>query len=293
MFLKRRLGPVDGMAAGQTYELTFTIVFASNTQSGCGGIGGPPGESVFLKAGGSPSEPLALFTSVSPSPQVPPHLRMNVDKSNQIQSGIHASVAGNIANGQPCNLPSRPYVSVQRTHRHTSLVNANSQGELWLLVGTDSGFEGFTSLYYQRIDVSLVPISTPPAPALLTDRFTGRAAALDSVTLMSDPFPVTTTQNFSPDQHTRISLFAYNVELKSGEDVSALTAQAEDSQQRSYPLTIEYVGKVPKFEWVSQIVAKLPVELKGVGDVRVSIKLREATSDKVPIRLKPSVSNAP
>jgi hypothetical protein len=110
---------------------------------------------------------------------------------------------------------------------------------------------------------------------------------------MSDPFPVTTTQNFSPDQHTRISLFAYNVELKSGEDVSALTAQAEDSQQRSYPLTIEYVGKVPKFEWVSQIVAKLPVELKGVGDVRVSIKLREATSDKVPIRLKPSVSNAP
>ena len=30
-----------------------------------------------------------------------------------------------------------------------------AMGALWLLVGTDSGFEGLTALYYQRIEVTL------------------------------------------------------------------------------------------------------------------------------------------
>jgi hypothetical protein len=280
MFLKRRLNAADGIVAGQTYEVSFTIVLASNTPDGCVGAGGGP-DSVGLAVGASPAEPLALLDNSSPAPW----LRMNVDKGNQTQGGIAASVAGNITNGRPCTFPSN-YVSIQRTHRHTSLVTANSQGELWLLVGTDSGFEGFTSLYYQRIDVSLVPVSTAPAPVLLTDRDTGRAAALDSVALVRDPFQVMTTQNFSADQHTRISLFAYNVEFKSDEDFSVLLAQAEDAQQRTYPLTIEYAGKVPKFEWITQVVIKLPDELKNIGDVWMSIKLRGAISNKALVRIK-------
>src|ERR1044071_2794704 len=62
MFLKRRLDQSDGIVPGQTYRVTFTLVFASNAQSGCGGVGGPPGESVFLKAGASPTEPKALLS---------------------------------------------------------------------------------------------------------------------------------------------------------------------------------------------------------------------------------------
>jgi hypothetical protein len=34
---------------------------------------------------------------------------------------------------------------------------ADAQGRLWLIVGTDSGFEATTSLWYTRIDVRLVP----------------------------------------------------------------------------------------------------------------------------------------
>lgn len=154
MFLKRRLDRADGIVAGQTYQITFSILFASNAQTGCGGVGGSPGESVYLKAGASPAEPVPLL---SPPPRVPQefsHLSMNVDKGNQAQSGIAGSVTGHIANGLPCNLNENPYVSIQRTHQHSSLVNANSRGELWLLVGTDSGFEALTALYYQRIDVT-------------------------------------------------------------------------------------------------------------------------------------------
>ena len=291
MFLKRRLDSSDGIVAGQTYQITFTLVFASSAPSGCAGVGGPPGEGVFLKAGASPAEPLALLTPTSSDPRVSPNLRMNVDKSNQGQSGIAASVTGNIANGRPCDAGPYPYVSIQRTHQHTSLANANSKGELWLLVGTDSGFEGITGLYFQRIDVSLVHVNQQP-PVLLTYlngafQNTGRATALDSVSLLSEPFPVVSEQNFSSsDQRTRINLFAYNLELNTGEDMRAVTAEAEDSQHSVYSLPVEAVNEVPNFNWITQVTVKLPDQLQGIGNVSVSVKLRGVASNKLPITIK-------
>jgi len=278
MFMKRRLNSGDGIVAGQAYQINFTLIFASIAQSGCVGIGGSPGDSVFLKAGASPAEPLALLDAIS-------WLRMNVDIGAQANGGIAASVTGTIANGVPCDSAPKEFISIQRTHQHTSLVNTNSKGELWLLVGTDSGFEGLTALYYQRIDVTLTPVSPPP-PKLLADRTTGRAAALDSVTLMSEPFPVVSAQNFSSDQRTRMNLFAYNLELKAGEGLSAITAQAEDAQRRIYPLAIEAINELPNFSWITQVTVKLPDELQNAGDVSVSISLRGVTSNKALIRIK-------
>jgi hypothetical protein len=150
MFIKRRLNSDDGIVAGQTYQITYTLVFASSVQSGCVGVGGS--SAVTLKAGASPAEPIALFDS---SPLIS-WLRMNVGKDPN-QGNIAASPTGTIANGIPCGSAQNSYVSIQRTHQHTSLVNANAKGELWLLIGTDSGFEGLTALYYQRIAVTLTP----------------------------------------------------------------------------------------------------------------------------------------
>lgn len=153
MFLKRRLTAEDGIVANRTYRLDFVVTLASNAASGCGGIGGAPGESVALKVGASPIEPLAVLQSNG-------YLRLNVDKGNQSQGGAAASVAGNIANGIPCEQasPLFPFAIIQRSHQHTSNVTANANGELWLLVGTDSGFEGLTKLYYQSIAVKLIPV---------------------------------------------------------------------------------------------------------------------------------------
>lgn len=153
MFLKRRLAVEEGIIAGRTYRIEYIITLASNAPSGCGGIGGAPGESVYLKAGASSIEPLAVLQSNN-------HLRMNVDKGNQSQSGTAASVAGNIANGIPCEqaLPLFPFALIERSHQYTTNVTANENGELWLLVGTDSGFEELTRLYYQSIRVKLFPV---------------------------------------------------------------------------------------------------------------------------------------
>ncbi len=58
--------------------------------------------------------------------------------------------------------------------------------------------------------------------------------------MMSEPFPVTGTFNFSSDQRTRVLLFAVNLELTASETFSVIAAQAEDSLGQVFPLTVEY-----------------------------------------------------
>jgi hypothetical protein len=286
MFMKRRLSADDGIVAGQAYQVDFTIVFASIAPTGCFGAGGSPGDSVNLRAGASPAEPLALLGIFRPFRD----LDMNIDiggGGGPNKNGLAASFAGTIANGLPCDSGPHPWVSIQRSHQHTTLVNANSSGELWLIVGTDSGFEGLTTLYYQRIDVTLTPVSPPPLPVLLTDQDTARAAAVDSVTLMREPFSVSSSQNFfSSDQHTRVTLFGYNLELKNGEGLSAISVQAEDSQHRIFALPVEAAREVPSFNWITGVTVKLPDVLQGLGDVSLSINLRGIASNKALVSIR-------
>lgn len=152
MFLKKKLGAADGIRAGQTYEVRFRLTFASNSPSGAVGIGGAPGEAVALKAGAGPIEPAAVPASGG-------YARLNIDKGDQSTGGPAASVAGDVANGQePVGSGPQPYVTVTKTHTHSFAARADADGNLWLLVGTDSGFEGLTAVYFQRIDVELAPI---------------------------------------------------------------------------------------------------------------------------------------
>lgn len=49
------------------------------------------------------------------------------------------------------------YQIIKRTNQNSPFTaTTNAQGELWVLVGTDSGFEGFTKLYYTKINVNLI-----------------------------------------------------------------------------------------------------------------------------------------
>jgi hypothetical protein len=132
----------------------------------------------------------------------------------------------------------------------------------------------------------------PGAPMLLTEEGSLRAIALDSVTMIREPLPILTPFNFSSDHRTRVMLFATNVDLMPGEPASVLTAQAKDSQNRIYPLTVEFVGKVTGFDWLTQIIVKIPEELTSTGDVTVSISLRGVPSNKVLLGIK-SAANGP
>jgi uncharacterized protein (TIGR03437 family) len=127
---------------------------------------------------------------------------------------------------------------------------------------------------------------TPPAPVLLTEANTDQAIALESVTEMRDPFVFSTLHNFSSDQRTRLMLFALNGRLLPGETASSVTVQAEDAQLLSYPLTVEFVGIVPGFDWLTQVVVSLPENFPTNREFLVSISLRGKTSNKARFRMK-------
>jgi hypothetical protein len=124
------------------------------------------------------------------------------------------------------------------------------------------------------------------SPTLLTEDGTSRGLALDSVTWTRGPFSMSSSHNFSTDGRTRIMLFAAGVELQPGETAAIVTAQAEDSQQRTFPLTIEYVGKLPEVNWLTQVNLRVPDEVSNLAGVMVSIRLRGVTSNKVLINFK-------
>ncbi len=134
------------------------------------------------------------------------------------------------------------------------------------------------------------PSATPPAgqiPILLTRSDSQQAVALDSVTLLSEPFSVTNTHNFSSDQRTRLTLFAVNVELGPGETTSVIEAQAETSGGQTFPLTVEFFGAVPNFTWLKQIVVKLPTEVANSSQIQVSLKVRGTEGKKVTVKITP------
>lgn len=121
---------------------------------------------------------------------------------------------------------------------------------------------------------------------LLTEENSNQAIALDSVTMQRGPFSLINPNNFSADHRTRISLFAWNLALPPGNNASSITALAEDSQHRVYPVLVEYAASVPGFDWLNQINIKLPDELAGAGDIFVNINAQGAASNKVVIKIQ-------
>ena len=158
MFLKRQ---VEGLRPNTEYAVSVSVDLATNVPAGLVGIGGSPGESVFVKAGASTVEPLALEDGNR-------HLRMNIDKGNQARGGESMVVLGNVAHPEVVNTEHR--VKTLDNADLPFMVSTEGEGRVWLIVGTDSGFEGLTSLYYARVSYTLDPVKPPgsrdstPAP---------------------------------------------------------------------------------------------------------------------------------
>jgi len=145
MYVKKK---VEGLVPDTDYTVTFEIEFASDAEQGEFGAGGSPGESVFLKVGATEIEPKSLIEN--------DQYVMNIDKGNQAEDGEDMVVIGNIAvpqntDGYALALRSNSASSPNSTPNKPFVVRANSQGQVWLIVGTDSGFEGLTTLYYTKV----------------------------------------------------------------------------------------------------------------------------------------------
>jgi beta-glucanase (GH16 family) len=148
-----------------------------------------------------------------------------------------------------------------------------------------------TTVFPQTMQVDYVRVyqrSTPSStPVMLTEEGSNRALALDSVLWTRDPFRVMSSPNFSQDQHTRLMLLVANVDLLPGDDASVVTAQAQDSQGNIIPLTVENVVKVPSFDWITEVIVRLPDELGNLTEAQVSVNARGQTSNTAVIQLAP------
>lgn len=148
MFLKVQ---ADGLKPNTSYQAEFIIELASNVPEGLMGIGGSPGESVFVKAGATTNEPEVITETDG-------WLRVNIDKGNQASEGEDMINLGTIANPNIDldTFTGEEYALMTLTSEgRTFEVTSDDQGRAWLIAGTDSGFEGPTGVYYSRISAQL------------------------------------------------------------------------------------------------------------------------------------------
>lgn len=144
MFTYRKL---DGLQPNTSYRLHLNVELASNTPRNSVGIGGSPGASVYLKAGAIPYPPLRearQFNATS-------YWQVNFDKGNQAEEGKDMQLLGNIGT----NRTDFSYALIERNSHAPLEVTSNETGELWVVLGLDSGFEGKTTIFFTRLRLNL------------------------------------------------------------------------------------------------------------------------------------------
>lgn len=147
MFLKRK---IDGLQPNTTYELIFDLSIVSSYPENSVGIGGSPGASVYLKAGASTVEPKPVWDT-----EYTDFLVMNIDKGAQSNPGPDMQVLGTIGIEKEEFEPTL----IARSNEDTPFeITSDQNGSMWVIVGTDSGYEGLTNLYYHEIKLNLTAI---------------------------------------------------------------------------------------------------------------------------------------
>jgi hypothetical protein len=141
---------VENLKPSTRYKIDAQVEFATNAPEGCIGVGGSPGESVTFKAGASDLEPALVM---HPTENL---LVLNLDKSNQTDSGEDAKAIGHIGSPQAgtCNAP----VYARKTlssHGDGPTVRSDASGALWLILLTDSGYESRTEIYLLNARIEL------------------------------------------------------------------------------------------------------------------------------------------
>jgi uncharacterized protein (TIGR03437 family) len=125
-----------------------------------------------------------------------------------------------------------------------------------------------------------------PSLILFTEPNSDRAIALETTTLMRDPFSATSPFNLGADPRTRVLFFSPNLAPLPTDDAGSVTAEGVDEQHRIYPLQVEFVGKPGQFDWLTQIMIRLPDNLSGVNALWVRISHRQYLSNQAKITLK-------
>lgn len=136
---------IKGLKPNSDYLFKLRFDLGTNVPRGMMGIGGSPGTSVYVKAGFVSKEPKLTTDELN-------HIRFeNVDKANQSQSGKDLQLLTNMEKASDDYTEAFEYKTIAHYFRATT----NENGVVFLLIGTDSGFEGKTEVYYRDVKLTV------------------------------------------------------------------------------------------------------------------------------------------
>ena len=144
MYLYRK---IENLRPNTTYSISFNVELASNAPRHSLGIGGSPGASVYLKAGAFSYAPERKREMMGDHA----YWQVNFDKGNQAQGGKDVAVLGHVGTDQN----NFTYTLIERNSSEPLAATTNKEGELWILIGTESGFEGETTLYFTHVRLEM------------------------------------------------------------------------------------------------------------------------------------------
>ncbi len=144
---------LDGLEPETEYRVDGVLTMASNMPGAIAMAEDSPAE-VYVKLGATTEEPVEVVDDEG-------WLRLSADKGAEETGGRDALVLGTIANpnlelGDDFSTFALHDLSTDRELRELT-ATTDVDGGLWLFVGTDSGYVGFTTQFYEAIEVTLSP----------------------------------------------------------------------------------------------------------------------------------------
>lgn len=135
---------ITGLGKEQTYTFDLSFQLATNVEAGGFGIGGSPGSAVYIKAG---------IASEKPKIQKDDN---DVFRFSNLDTGSQASGGKDLLQLGNMEKPEEDWIEGFMFKSFSTSVTAttNSDGSVYLIIGSDSGYEGFTEYYID--DVSII-----------------------------------------------------------------------------------------------------------------------------------------
>lgn len=148
--------PLGGLLPERDYQLELEVEIASQVPAGCAGIGGAPGESVYIKLGALGREPGVVVVDEGGVAM----LRPDFDYGQQSESGSQARVVGDLSNSQNCEdgADGEWELKTLSTAGQAFRARSDAEGRIWVLAGTDSAFEGLSRMYVTALRVRLLAL---------------------------------------------------------------------------------------------------------------------------------------
>lgn len=149
-FTKHQVG---GFVPGAKYTLTFELSYATSAATGCVGVGGARGDSIYMVGAAAMDEPKVVKYGIEEQHRY----RLNIDHGDQAVSGEQGKILGLLGiEGLDCN--GNDFATATRTSKEPVTVQADKDGKFWIVLGTDSAFEGTNAIYLLGAVVNAKPL---------------------------------------------------------------------------------------------------------------------------------------